>query len=74
MYPQNRTEGAVLEPADEEFAVGRVVGICRDEPANVSGPVGNAGKREIQTSRNLAAEAEEGIGAFVEKREPRWPA
>jgi 1,4-dihydroxy-2-naphthoyl-CoA synthase len=25
------------------------------------------------TENMLAAEAEEGIGAFVEKREPKWP-
>lgn len=29
---------------------------------------------EVMTTNMLAAEAEEGIGAFVEKREPKWPA
>ena len=28
---------------------------------------------EVMTANMLAAEAEEGIGAFVEKREPHWP-
>ncbi len=28
---------------------------------------------EVMTKNMLAAEAEEGIGAFVEKREPKWP-
>jgi enoyl-CoA hydratase/carnithine racemase len=28
---------------------------------------------EVMTMNMLAAEAEEGIGAFVEKREPKWP-
>ena len=28
---------------------------------------------QVMTTNMLAAEAEEGIGAFVEKREPRWP-
>jgi enoyl-CoA hydratase/carnithine racemase len=28
---------------------------------------------KVMTENMLAAEAEEGIGAFVEKREPRWP-
>jgi len=27
----------------------------------------------VMTENMLAAEAEEGIGAFVEKREPKWP-
>jgi enoyl-CoA hydratase/carnithine racemase len=29
---------------------------------------------KVMTENMLAAEAEEGIGAFVEKREPKWPA
>jgi enoyl-CoA hydratase/carnithine racemase len=29
---------------------------------------------EVMTTNMLAAEAEEGIGAFIEKRAPRWPA
>ena len=29
---------------------------------------------QVMTANMLAAEAEEGIGAFVEKREPKWPA
>ena len=29
---------------------------------------------KVMTENMLAAEAEEGIGAFVEKREPQWPA
>jgi enoyl-CoA hydratase/carnithine racemase len=28
---------------------------------------------QVMTENMLAAEAEEGIGAFVEKREPKWP-
>ena len=28
---------------------------------------------EVMTTNMLAAEAEEGIGAFIEKRQPRWP-
>ncbi len=28
---------------------------------------------QVMTMNMLAAEAEEGIGAFVEKREPKWP-
>jgi enoyl-CoA hydratase/carnithine racemase len=28
---------------------------------------------KVMTENMLAAEAEEGIGAFVEKREPKWP-
>jgi enoyl-CoA hydratase/carnithine racemase len=28
---------------------------------------------QVMTTNMLAAEAEEGIGAFVEKREPKWP-
>ena len=28
----------------------------------------------IMTENMLNAEAEEGIGAFLEKREPKWPA
>ncbi|HEY0105292.1 MAG TPA: enoyl-CoA hydratase-related protein, partial [Rhizomicrobium sp.] len=28
---------------------------------------------QVMTLNMLGAEAEEGIGAFVEKREPRWP-
>jgi enoyl-CoA hydratase/carnithine racemase len=28
---------------------------------------------EVMTTNMLAAEAEEGIGAFVEKRAPNWP-
>ncbi|HEX4159531.1 MAG TPA: enoyl-CoA hydratase [Rhizomicrobium sp.] len=28
---------------------------------------------EVMTTNMLASEAEEGIGAFVEKRQPRWP-
>ena len=27
----------------------------------------------VMTENMLAAEAEEGIGAFIEKREPKWP-
>jgi enoyl-CoA hydratase/carnithine racemase len=27
----------------------------------------------VMTENMLAAEAEEGIGAFVEKRDPKWP-
>ena len=27
----------------------------------------------VMTENMLAAEAAEGIGAFVEKREPKWP-
>jgi hypothetical protein len=54
---ENRAEGSVLKPADEQLAVGRVVRMAENEATNVRRPVGNPGKREVQPSGNLAAQA-----------------
>ena len=43
MAAEVRLKRAVLEPADVQFAIGRVIRICRDEPTDVRGPVGKSG-------------------------------
>jgi hypothetical protein len=64
VHPQNGIKGAVLEPADEQFAIRGILGISGNKAANVGGPVGNSGESEIQAGGNLAPEAEE-IGVDV---------
>ena len=58
MHAEDRAKGAELKPADKQLAIGRVVGIARDESADVGGPVGNAGESKVQAGGNLAAKAE----------------
>ena len=41
---QDGTEGSELEPADEQLAVGGIVGVAGDEAADIGGPVGDAGQ------------------------------
>src|SRR5215469_9469471 len=53
MHTENRTEGSKLEPANEQLAVRRIVGIPTDKPANVGRPVGKTGKFKVQTRRDL---------------------
>ena len=59
MHAQDRIERAELKPPYEQFAIGRIIGISGDEATDISCPIGNAGKRKIQTCRNLAAECQE---------------
>src|SRR5467141_809738 len=58
MYAQDGVKGSELKPANKQFSIGRIVGVARDESTDVRGPVGNAGKNEVQAGRNLAAIAE----------------
>src|SRR5258708_23222377 len=58
MHTQDGIKGSELKPANKQFSIGRIVGVARHESTNVRGPVGNAGKNEVQTGRNLAAIAE----------------
>ena len=58
VHTQDRVERAVLKPADEQLAIGGIVGIAGDEAADIGGPVRNAGEGKVQTGGNLAAEAE----------------
>ena len=56
MNAEDGTKRTELEPANEELAIGGIVGIAADEAADVGGPVGNSGEREIQACGNLALE------------------
>src|SRR5579864_5325235 len=57
MNSQDRVEGRVLEPAYEQFAERRISRAAGYESADVGGPVRNPGNREVQSCRDLAAEA-----------------
>src|SRR5437879_12215497 len=58
MHAQDGVKGSELKPANKQFSIGWIVGVANDESTNVRGPVGNTGKSEVQTGRNLAAIAE----------------
>ncbi len=58
MDSQDRIERAVLKPAHEQFAERRISRTTENKSTNVGRPIRNAGKFEIQTSRNLPPETE----------------
>ena len=56
---EDGAKGAVLEPARVEFLVGGLVGLASEQrmvAADVRGPVGIAGEREVEARRHLAAQ------------------
>src|SRR6185437_5799467 len=54
---ENGTERAELKPADIKFAIRGIVGICRDEAADVGRPIRQARKGIVEASGDLAAES-----------------
>ncbi len=56
MQSEQWTEGAVLEPADEEFAKSGRLRIAAVEAADIGGPPGNAAQANVQPGTDLCLE------------------
>ena len=64
MHAKNRIERSELKPADEQFAIFRVVRIAGDKSADVRRPIRQPGNRIVQSRRNLLLE-EYPVGVYV---------
>ena len=57
MEAEDRAEGAIFKPADQQFVEIRIVGNAAMETADIGGPPGDAGETHIQPGGELVARA-----------------
>ncbi len=53
MQSEQGTEGAILEPADDEFTKSRRLWVATMEASNIGGPPGNATQTHVQARTHL---------------------